>query len=72
LLQLCLLGLKLIIAKSQGKQAALSEAKSLFGQVLLGIVFAMGAWVIVKFILVILGYTDASGLLTQILGISTQ
>lgn len=65
-------GIKLIIAKSQGKQAALSEAKSLFGQVLLGIVFAMGAWVIVKFILVILGYTDASGLLTQILGISTQ
>lgn len=64
-------GIKLIIVKSQGKQAALSEAKSLFGQVLLGIVFAMGAWVIVKFILVILGYTDASGLLSQILGIST-
>ncbi len=62
-------GIKLIIARSQGKQAALSEAKSLFGQVLLGIVFAMGAWVIVKFILVILGYTDASGVITQILGI---
>lgn len=64
-------GIKLIIAKSQGKQAALSDAKSMFWRVLLGLVFAMGAWVIVKFVLVILGYSDASGVLSQILGITT-
>gem|GEM_PF-1224060 len=64
-------GIKLIIAQSKGKSAALSDAKAMFGRVLLGLVFALGAWVIVKFVLVILGYTDASGLLTQILGITT-
>lgn len=65
-------GIKLIIARAQGKQAALSDAKKMFGIVLLGLVFAMGAWVIVKFVLVVFGYTDASGLLTQILGITTE
>lgn len=64
-------GIKLIIAQSKGKSAALSDAKSMFGRVLLGLVFALGAWVIVKFVLVIFGYTDASGLLSQILGITT-
>ncbi len=65
-------GIKLIIEKAKGKQAALAEAKAIFGRVLLGLVFAMGAWVIIKFVLVVLGYTDASGLLTQILGITTE
>lgn len=64
-------GIKLIIAQSKGKSAALSDAKSMFGRVLLGLVFALGAWVIVKFVLIILGYSDASGMLSQILGITT-
>lgn len=64
-------GIKLIIAKASGKQAALGEAKSVIFNVLIGLIFAMGAWVIVKFVLVILGYTDASGIITQILGITT-
>lgn len=64
-------GIKLIIAREKSKAGAMSDAKAMFGRVFLGLVFALGAWVIVKFILVILGYTDASGLLTQILGIAT-
>jgi len=61
-------GIKLIIAKAQAKQAALSDAKAMIGKVILGLVFALAAWVIVKFILIILGYNDP--LVTQILGIS--
>jgi len=64
-------GIKLIIARSEGKTKALGDAKAMFGRVLLGLVIAFGAWVLVKFVLVILGYTDASGLLSQILGITT-
>lgn len=64
-------GIKLIIAQSKAKASALTDAKKMFQRVLLGLIFAFGAWVIVKFVLVILGYTDASGLLTQILGITT-
>lgn len=64
-------GIKLIIAREKGKEAAMSDAKSLFGNVVIGLALALGAWIIIKFVLVIFGYTDASGVLTQILGITT-
>lgn len=64
-------GIKLVIAREKGKEAAMSDAKTLFGNVVIGLALALGAWIIVKFVLVILGYTDASGVLTQILGITT-
>lgn len=61
-------GIKLIIAKAESKQSALSDAKAMMGKVIFGLVFALAAWVIVKFILIILKYNDP--LVTQILGIS--
>jgi len=64
-------GIKLIIAKAKSKESEFSKAKELFTGVILGLVFALSAWIIVKFVLVILGYTDASGIITQVLGITT-
>jgi hypothetical protein len=64
-------GIKLIVARAKGKAGAMSEAKELIGRVVVGLIIAMGAWILIKFVLVILGYTDASGIVADILGITT-
>ncbi len=64
-------GIKLIVARAKGKSAAMGDAKELIGRVIVGLVIAMGAWILVKFVLVIFGYSDASGIIADILGITT-
>lgn len=47
-----------LILTSGGSTEKVSQAKSMFTKAVIGLIIAMGAWIIVKFILVTLGYND--------------